>query len=584
MLGFSDIKQTESDNPVIKVVGVGGGGGNAINRMVKVMDTSAVEFIAANTDLQDLRDSAAAYKLQLGINCTRGLGAGAKPEVGREAALENVDLIREFVSGADMVFVTAGMGGGTGTGGAPIVAQIAREMQALTVGVVTIPFQFEGKQRKRNASKGIEEFKAHVDTLIVIPNDNLLSLVNPKTSMMEAFSLADDVLRQAIQGISDLITNEGIINLDFADVRTIMQNGGKAVMGTGVAAGEKRAINAAEKAIHSPLLSDCKITGARGILVNMVGSTSMSMHEVNDAATFIQEQAHEDATIIWGASIDPNLEDRLQITVIATGFGEEPSTASQSKGVSNELEKKSLNNRNSLTQSTNSNSYSSDSFFSASRVENTSDSSTAYQTNQQANLLSKNKETTSVHRRASNPLLASNDEQELFSASASVNSASKPNVPIQRRDNPLATSIEDQDSSPVSESNELPQTKITGLEKPEEQNLILQKTESFSSNDNIPTSKPQPVHQNANSDSDGMQNEAKTALPPKEPLLETATESQEVLLETDDSSTKSQPDVETSPRFPDWAWRKRNRRDFSSDLDIPTFIRRRAKKLGEDLR
>jgi len=323
MLGFQDIKQEHNDDPIIKVIGIGGGGGNAINRMVSSMAPKPVEFIAANTDVQDLKKSNANFKLQLGISCTKGLGAGAKPAIGKEAALENSDLIREYVAGADMVFITAGMGGGTGTGGAPIIAKIAREEKALTVGVVTLPFMFEGKQRTKNALKGVEELREHVDTLIVIPNNNLLALANKRTSMVEAFHMADDVLRQAIEGISNLITDEGIINLDFADIKTVMKDGGKAVMGAGAASGDNRAIIAAKRAIESPLLNDCKITGAKGILVNMVGSRSLSMHEVNSAAMFIQEQAHEDATIIWGASIQEDCEDEIRITVIATGFEEQ---------------------------------------------------------------------------------------------------------------------------------------------------------------------------------------------------------------------------------------------------------------------
>ncbi len=328
-LGFANIQPVQSDTPNIKVIGIGGGGGNAINRMVDA-GVSGVEFIAANTDLQDLNKSKATYKLQLGRSSTRGLGAGAKPEVGRAAAMESEAQIRESIDGADMVFITAGMGGGTGTGGAPVISRIARESRALTVGVVTLPFNFEASKRRRLAEEGIEELQKHVDTLIIIPNNNLLGIIDQRTSLMEAFSFADDVLRQGIQGISDLITLDGIVNLDFADVRTVMENKGKAVMGTGRASGDKRARRAAERAIHSPLLSDCNIRGARGILMNVVGSESMTLHEVHEASSFIEEQGHEDAVIIWGASINPSMGDEILITVIATGFDNQPSVSTKS--------------------------------------------------------------------------------------------------------------------------------------------------------------------------------------------------------------------------------------------------------------
>ncbi len=328
-LGFANIQPVQSDTPNIKVIGIGGGGGNAINRMVDA-GISGVEFIAANTDLQDLNKSKATYKLQLGRSSTRGLGAGAKPEVGRAAAMESEAQIRESIDGADMVFITVGMGGGTGTGGAPVISRIARESRALTVGVVTLPFNFEASKRRRLAEEGIEELQKHVDTLIIIPNNNLLGIIDQRTSLVEAFSFADDVLRQGIQGISDLITLDGIVNLDFADVRTVMENKGKAVMGTGRASGDKRARRAAERAIHSPLLSDCNIRGARGILMNVVGSESMTLHEVHEASSFIEEQGHEDAVIIWGASINPGLGDEILITVIATGFDNQPSVSTKS--------------------------------------------------------------------------------------------------------------------------------------------------------------------------------------------------------------------------------------------------------------
>ena len=321
MLNFSDIQPIRDDTPSIKVVGVGGGGGNAVNRMIQ-SGVQGVEFIAANTDLQDLRKSLAPQKLQIGSQCSRGLGAGAKPEIGRNAALESIDEIRDSLQGADMVFLAAGMGGGTGTGGTPVVAQVAQDMKALTVGVVTLPFNFEAKRRRKVASGGVSELRDRVDTLIVVPNENLFSIINRRTPMTEAFGYADDVLRQGVQGISDLITRDGLVNLDFADVRTVMANKGKAVMGTGLASGENRARHAAEQALHSPLLNDNRIDGARGILINVVGGVSMGMQEVDEASTFIKEHGHKDAEIIWGAAINPDFEDQMMITVIATGFDE----------------------------------------------------------------------------------------------------------------------------------------------------------------------------------------------------------------------------------------------------------------------
>ena len=325
MLNFSDIQPVRDDLPKIKVIGVGGGGGNAVNRMIQT-GVQGVDFIVANTDLQDLRKSLAPQKLQIGSKCSRGLGAGAKPEIGRNAALESIDQIRDSLQGADMVFLAAGMGGGTGTGGTPIVAQVAQEMKALTVGVVTLPFNFEAKRRRKVANGGVTELRDHVDTLIVVPNENLFSIINRRTPMTEAFGFADDVLRQGVQGISDLITRDGLVNLDFADVRSVMANKGKAVMGTGLASGENRARHAAEQALHSPLLNDNTIDGARGILINVVGGLMMGMQEVEEASTFIKEQGHKDAEIIWGAAINPDFEDQMMITVIATGFDEQEAT------------------------------------------------------------------------------------------------------------------------------------------------------------------------------------------------------------------------------------------------------------------
>jgi cell division protein FtsZ len=305
----------------IKVVGIGGGGGNAINTMIS-SGLPGVEFIAANTDLQALGVSLAPIKLQVGAQLTKGLGAGGNPDIGRQAALDDSEVIRDHLSGADMVFITAGMGGGTGTGGAPVVARLGKEQGALTVAVVTKPFQFEGKKRMRQAEEGMRELKDAVDTLIAIPNQRLLAIAGRDTSLLETFKKADDILLQAVRGISDLITVHGLINLDFADVRTIMAEMGMAMMGAGSASGENRAVEAAQKAVSSPLLEDISIHGARGVLINITGSHDLSLHEVNEAATLIQEEAHEDANIIFGAVIDEQMGDEIRITVIATGFGE----------------------------------------------------------------------------------------------------------------------------------------------------------------------------------------------------------------------------------------------------------------------
>ncbi len=304
----------------IKVIGVGGGGGNAVNRMIDA-GVEGIEFIAANTDLQALRMSHAPVKLQLGVKLTNGLGAGANPEVGRKAALEDSDKIIEALEGADMVFVTTGLGGGTGTGAAPIIASLASEMGALTVAVVTKPFSFEGKRRMQQAERGISELMESVDTTIVIPNEKLLAVAED-AGFFESFRIADDILRQGVQGISDIITIPGIINRDFADVKTIMAGMGYAVMGTASACGAKRTIEAAQKAIASPLLEAGAIDGARGILINITGSSSLKLAEVQQACTIIQSAAHEDANIIFGAVMDEKMKDAVKITVIATGFRE----------------------------------------------------------------------------------------------------------------------------------------------------------------------------------------------------------------------------------------------------------------------
>jgi cell division protein FtsZ len=308
-----------ADGARIKVIGVGGGGGNAINTMVSAR-LEGVEFIAANTDLQALSANKATLKLQLGKSASRGLGAGAKPEVGREAALESVEDVRAALAGADMVFVAAGMGGGTGTGAAPVVADIAKNTGALTVGVVTKPFNFEGKKRRLHAEQGLEELRAAVDTLIVIPNQRLLSVAGENMSMADAFKRADEVLLNAVQGISDLITVHGIVNVDFADVRTIMAAQGMALMGTGRAAGPRRAVEAMQAAISSPLLEDVTLDGATGLLVNITGGSGLTLHEVDEAISMAHAAADEDANIIFGSVIDERLGDEVKITVIATGF------------------------------------------------------------------------------------------------------------------------------------------------------------------------------------------------------------------------------------------------------------------------
>ncbi len=315
----------------IKVIGVGGGGGNAVNTMI-AYNLQGVEFITANTDTQALGASSSPIKIQLGAQVTKGLGAGANPEVGKMAAMETKDLLRQHLEGADMVFITAGLGGGTGTGGAPIIAELAKEMGALTVAVVTRPFQFEGKKRNMQADEGIAELRSTVDTLIAVPNQRLLSLGGRNLSLLDAFKKADDILYHAVKGISDLIIVPGLINLDFADVKNIMSEMGLALMGTGSASGENRAIEAAQKAISSPLLEDNTIQGAHGVLLNITGGPDMTLHEINEASTLIQKEAHEDANIIFGTVIDKNMGDEIRITVIATGFED---TAQKRQGIPN---------------------------------------------------------------------------------------------------------------------------------------------------------------------------------------------------------------------------------------------------------
>src|SRR5581483_4495132 len=318
MLEFDD-GEASPGRPAIKVIGVGGGGGNAINTMIEG-GIEGVDFIVANTDCQVLEANQAAIKVHLGKSLTKGLGAGANPEIGRAAALEDASRVAEALAGADMVFVTAGMGGGTGTGAAPVIAQVARDMGALTVGVVTKPFAFEGSQRKKKAQGGISELAKAVDALIVIPNDRLISLAGLKMTLKDAFAMVDNVCLNAVRGISDLVTVPGLINVDFADVRTIMTGMGKALMGTGRGRGDKRAIEAAQQAISSPLLEDVSINGATGILINITGGSDLTLAEMNEACSLIEEAADPEANIIFGSVIDAHAGDEVRITVIATGF------------------------------------------------------------------------------------------------------------------------------------------------------------------------------------------------------------------------------------------------------------------------
>jgi cell division protein FtsZ len=318
-----EIEEVKNKNAKIKIVGVGGGGSNAVNSMI-ASNLQGVEFVAVNTDAQALESSLAHQKLQIGNSLTKGLGAGANPDIGRQAAIDDRDLIEDALKGADMVFITAGMGGGTGTGAAPVVAETARELGILTTAVVTRPFLFEGNKRARNAEQGIKELKKHVDSIIIIHNNRLLDITEKDTPWLQALNLANDVLRQAVKGISDLILIPGLINQDFADIKTILSDSGRALMGIGTAEGENRAINAAKMAIKSPLLEETSIDGARGVLINITGGSSLSFHEINEAASLIRDAADDDAEIIFGSVIDPDLDEKIMVTVIATGFEEKP--------------------------------------------------------------------------------------------------------------------------------------------------------------------------------------------------------------------------------------------------------------------
>jgi cell division protein FtsZ len=326
-----EFDETIEQSAVIKVVGVGGGGGNAVNTMV-ASGINKVDFIVANTDAQALRSSLAPVKVQLGGQLTKGLGAGANPNVGRDAALEDREKLAELLKGADMIFIAAGMGGGTGTGAAPVIAEVAREVGALTVGIVTKPFSREGKLRQHKADEGVRALKEHVDSLIIIPNDRLISIAPRSLGILDAFKPSDDVLRQAVQGISDLITTSGFINVDFADVKSIMSERGMAMMGIGISNGENRAVDAATKAISSPLLEDIDVSGARGVLVNITGSSSMTMDDFDAVNKTIHEKVHEDANIIVGVVIDESLGDTIKVTAIVTGFGDRFEMGERSRG------------------------------------------------------------------------------------------------------------------------------------------------------------------------------------------------------------------------------------------------------------
>lgn len=333
--------QEQEFSPIrIKVIGIGGAGCNAVNTMMSAGLTK-VEFIIANTDMQSLGKSPAPYKIQLGPERTKGLGAGAKPEIGKDSAIESEEHIRDALDGADMVFVTAGMGGGTGTGGAPVVAGIARELGILTVGVVTKPFQYEGHRRMGYAEEGLRELRRQVDSLLIIPNQKLLNLVDKSTPLLEAFKVADDVLRQAIKGITDVITTPGLVNVDFADVQTIMGYSGRAVMGMGVAKGTNRAVEAAKQAISSPLLEDGNVEGAKGLLLNITGGLNLSLHEIDEASQIAKEAADPQANIIIGQVIDPDLEEEVVVTVIATGFEQQEPKAKSQPVISSSIQERS---------------------------------------------------------------------------------------------------------------------------------------------------------------------------------------------------------------------------------------------------
>ena len=589
MLKFSDIQPVRDDTPNIKVVGVGGGGGNAVNRMIQ-SGVQGVDFIVANTDLQDLRKSLAPQKLQIGSQCSRGLGAGAKPEIGKNAALESIDQIKDSLQGADMVFLAAGMGGGTGTGGTPIVAQIAQDIKALTVGVVTLPFNFEAKKRRKAANAGVLELRNHVDTLIVVPNENLFSIINRRTPMTEAFGYADDVLRQGVQGISDLITRDGLVNLDFADVRTVMANKGKAVMGTGIASGENRARHAAEQALHSPLLNDNRIDGARGILINVVGGMSMGMQEVDEASTFIKEHGHKDAEIIWGAAINPDFDDQMMITVIATGFDEHeedtvkasatalPSMPFDMLADSKEQSKSSYDSENNENHSEVEHEIAaSDSLGSFNRVVQNVDSAPHLEnaeplngTETESNFAVFTKKSEAAEEEVFNA------DQENITEYETQMFSSENDTQVINTDEELASADESANLNMDSEQAELDTTTALTNESPLEENTAfssLSKAEEVDGAfEDLPMDIPSSdlidaenysIH-GTSDESSKVNSEEETAAKPI---------SYTDILSGNPTDTETST-VETSPLIPDWANQTENPA-FYQNLDIPTFLRRR---------
>ena len=589
MLKFSDIQPVRDDTPNIKVVGVGGGGGNAVNRMIQ-SGVQGVDFIVANTDLQDLRKSLAPQKLQIGSQCSRGLGAGAKPEIGKNAALESIDQIKDSLQGADMVFLAAGMGGGTGTGGTPIVAQIAQDIKALTVGVVTLPFNFEAKKRRKAANAGVLELRNQVDTLIVVPNENLFSIINRRTPMTEAFGYADDVLRQGVQGISDLITRDGLVNLDFADVRTVMANKGKAVMGTGIASGENRARHAAEQALHSPLLNDNRIDGARGILINVVGGMSMGMQEVDEASTFIKEHGHKDAEIIWGAAINPDFDDQMMITVIATGFDEHeedtvkasvpalPSMPFDMLADSKEQSKSSYDSENDENHSEVEHEIAaSDSLGSFNRVVQNVDSAPHLENAEPLNG-TETESNFAVFTQKSETAEEEvfNADQENITEYETQMFSSENDTQVINTDEELASADESANLNMDSEQAELDTTAALTNESPLEENIAfstLSKAEEVDGAfEDLPMDIPSSdlidaenysIH-GTSDESSKVNSEEETAANPI---------SYADILSENPTDTETST-VETSPLIPDWANQTENPA-FYQNLDIPTFLRRR---------
>ena len=589
MLKFSDIQPVRDDTPNIKVVGVGGGGGNAVNRMIQ-SGVQGVDFIVANTDLQDLRKSLAPQKLQIGSQCSRGLGAGAKPEIGKNAALESIDQIKDSLQGADMVFLAAGMGGGTGTGGTPIVAQIAQDIKALTVGVVTLPFNFEAKKRRKAANAGVLELRNHVDTLIVVPNENLFSIINRRTPMTEAFGYADDVLRQGVQGISDLITRDGLVNLDFADVRTVMANKGKAVMGTGIASGENRARHAAEQALHSPLLNDNRIDGARGILINVVGGMSMGMQEVDEASTFIKEHGHKDAEIIWGAAINPDFDDQMMITVIATGFDEHeedtvkasvpalPSMPFDMLADSKEQSKSSYDSENDENHSEVEHEIAaSDSLGSFNRVVQNVDSAPHLENAEPLNgtetesnfaVFTKKSETAEEE--------VFNADQENITEYKTQMFSSENDTQVINTDEELASADESANLNMDSEQAELDTTAALTNESPLEENIAfstLSKAEEVDGAfEDLPMDIPSSDLINAENYSIHGTSDESNKVNSDEKNAANSISYEDILSENPTDTETST--VETSPLIPDWANQTENPA-FYQNLDIPTFLRRR---------